>query len=222
MQLLIDGEAPTGASPAPTFLMAHGAGAAMDSAGMNALVGPLVSRGIRVVRFEFGYMAGRREGVRKPPPRADTLAPEYRDAVAAVREAGPVGTLLIGGKSMGGRVASMVADELADLGYIRGLVCLGYPFHPPEKPEQLRTAHLRELRVPTLICQGTRDPFGTRDEVAGYELSSAIELHWLEDGDHDLRPRKAISGRSYAENLGEAADAVLDFAEHIDPGRMGR
>jgi len=222
MQLLIDGEASGGTASAPTFLMAHGAGAAMDSPGMNALVGPLVSRGIRVVRFEFGYMAARRDGVRRPPPRADTLAPEYRDAVAAIREAGPIGTLLIGGKSMGGRVASMVADELADLGYISGLVCLGYPFHPPEKPEQVRTAHLRELRTPTLICQGTRDPFGTRDEVAGYELSPAIELHWLEDGDHDLRPRKAISGRSYAENLAEAADAVLDFAEGADPITIGR
>ena len=91
MQLLIDGDA---AAPT-TFLMAHGAGAAMDSAGMNALVGPIVSRGIRVVRFEFGYMAARREGVRKPPPRADTLAPEYRDAVAAVRAAGPIGLSLI-------------------------------------------------------------------------------------------------------------------------------
>lgn len=211
MHLLIDGDP----AAATTFLMAHGAGAAMDSAGMNALVGPLVSRGIRVVRFEFGYMAARRDGVRKPPPRADTLAPEYRDAVAAVREAGPIGSLLIGGKSMGGRVASMVADELADLGYIRGLVCLGYPFHPPEKPEQLRTAHLHELRTPTLICQGTRDPFGTRDEVPGYGLSPAIEVHWLEDGDHDLRPRKAISGRSYAENLTEAADAVAAFAARV-------
>jgi len=214
MQLLIDGEA-AGSAAGSTFLMAHGAGAAMDSAGMNALVGPLVSRGIRVVRFEFGYMAARRDGVRRPPPRADSLAPEYRDAVAAVREAGPIGSLLIGGKSMGGRVASMVADELADLGYIRGLVCLGYPFHPPEKPDQLRTAHLRELRVPTLICQGTRDPFGTRDEVPGYDLSPAIEVHWLEDGDHDLRPRKAISGRSFAENLAEAADAVAAFAARV-------
>jgi predicted alpha/beta-hydrolase family hydrolase len=211
MQLLIDGEA----TAHSTFLMAHGAGAAMDSAGMNALVGPLVSRGIRVVRFEFGYMAARRDGVRRPPPRADTLAPEYRDAVAAVREAGPIGSLLIGGKSMGGRVASLVADELADLGYIDGLVCLGYPFHPPEKPEQPRTAHLRELRVPTLICQGTRDPFGTRDEVPGYQLSPAIEVHWLEDGDHDLRPRKAISGLSYAQNLAEAADAVAGFAARV-------
>ena len=211
MQLLIDGEA----GARSTFLMAHGAGAAMDSAGMNALVGPLVSRGIRVVRFEFGYMAARREGVRRPPPRADTLAPEYRDAVAAIRDAGPVGSLLIGGKSMGGRVASLVADELADLGYIDGLVCLGYPFHPPEKPQQLRTAHLHELRVPTLICQGTRDPFGTRDEVPGYGLSPSIDVHWLEDGDHDLRPRKAISGRSYAENLAEAADAVAAFAARV-------
>jgi predicted alpha/beta-hydrolase family hydrolase len=211
MQLLIDGDAAADS----TFLMAHGAGAAMDSAGMNALVGPLVSRGIRVVRFEFGYMAARRDGVRRPPPRADTLAPEYRDAVAAVRESGPIGSLLIGGKSMGGRVASMVADELANLGYVKGLVCLGYPFHPPEKPEQLRTAHLRELRLPTLICQGTRDPFGTRDEVPGYGLSPAIEVHWLEDGDHDLRPRKAISGRSYAENLGEAADTVAAFATRV-------
>jgi hypothetical protein len=215
MQLLIDEGAGDGATPRTTYLMAHGAGAAMDSAGMNALVGPLVSRGIRVVRFEFGYMAARREGVRRPPPRADTLAPEYRDAVAAVREAGPVGSLLIGGKSMGGRVASMVADELADLGFIDGLVCLGYPFHPPEKPQQLRTAHLHGLRVPTLICQGTRDPFGTRDEVPGYGLSPAIEVHWLEDGDHDLRPRKAISGRTFAENVAEAADAVAGFAARV-------
>jgi len=211
MQLLIDGDP----AASTTFLMAHGAGAAMDSAGMTALVGPLTSRGIRVVRFEFGYMAARRDGVRRPPPRADTLAPEYRDAVAAVRAAGPMESLLIGGKSMGGRVASMVADELVDLGYIRGLVCLGYPFHPPEKPEQLRTAHLHALRTPTLICQGTRDPFGTREEVPGYGLSAAIEVHWLEDGDHDLRPRKAISGRSYAENLAEAADAVAAFATRV-------
>jgi hypothetical protein len=213
MELLVDGD-PEAAS---TFLMAHGAGAAMDSAGMTALVGPIVSRGIRVVRFEFGYMAARRDGVRRPPPRADTLAPEYRDAVAAVSglPGGPPRSLLIGGKSMGGRVASMIADELADLGDIRGLVCLGYPFHPPEKSDQLRTAHLRELRVPTLICQGTRDPFGTRDEVAGYDLAAAIEVHWLEDGDHDLRPRKAISGRSYAENLAEAADSVAAFAARV-------
>ena len=174
MELLIDGDPGAGS----TYLMAHGAGAAMDSAGMNALVTPLVSRGIRVVRFEFGYMAARREGVRRPPPRAESLAGEYRDAVAAARDAGPVGSLLIGGKSMGGRVASMVADELADLGYIDGLICLGYPFHPPEKLDQVRTAHLLELRTPTLVCQGTRDPFGTRamrHQIGGRSTEVPVE-----------------------------------------------
>jgi len=209
MQLLITGDQGAESS----YLMSHGAGAGMDTVWMNDMAALLVSRGIRVVRFEFGYMAGRRQGVRKPPPRAESLAGEFRDAVAATRETLPVGgRLLIGGKSMGGRVASFVADELLDAGAIAGLACLGYPFHPPEKPEQLRTAHLAGLRTPTLICQGTRDPFGSRDDVAGYTLSPAIELHWLEDGDHDFRPRKAISGRTFAQNLAEAADALAAFA----------
>ncbi|MFC5503242.1 alpha/beta fold hydrolase [Lysinimonas soli] len=211
MHLLTDGD-PTADS---TLLLAHGAGAAMDSRGMNEITAALVARGIRVVRFEFGYMAGRRDGVRRPPPRAETLAPEYRDAVDAVRELGVPRSLLIGGKSMGGRVASMIADELADEGMIDGLLCWGYPFHPPEKPGQLRTAHLLTLRVPTLICQGTRDPFGGRDEVVGYGLSPAIDVLWLEDGDHDLRPRAAVSGRSYAQNMAEAADAVAAFAARV-------
>lgn len=109
-------------------------------------------------------MAGRREGVRKPPPRADTLLGEYRDVVAQAAVDGPV---FIGGRSMSGRVASMVADELHEAGTVLGLVCLGYPFHPPGKLEQLRTAHLEHLRTPALIVQGTRDEFGTRDEVTG-------------------------------------------------------
>ena len=209
MQLLTTGD--PGAES--TFLMAHGAGAAMDSRWMDDVAALLGSCGIRVVRFEFGYMAGRRDGVRKPPPRAETLAGEFRDAVDAATVSLPTGgRLLIGGKSMGGRVASYVADELFDAGTVTGLVCLGYPFHPPEKPEQLRTAHLAGLRTPTLICQGTRDPLGSRDEVAGYPLSPTIELHWLEDGDHGLRPRKAISGRTFAQNLAETAEAVAAFA----------
>ncbi len=85
------------------------------------------------------------------------------------------GPLIIGGKSMGGRVASMVADQLFEAGRIAGLVCLGYPFHPPGKPEKLRTAHLEGLQTPTLICQGTRDEFGTRDEVLTYALAPSIE-----------------------------------------------
>ena len=209
MQLLTTGD--PGAESA--YLMAHGAGAGMDARWMDDVAALIGSRGIRVIRFEFGYMAARRDGVRRPPPRAETLAGEFLEAVdAATAESPAGGRLLIGGKSMGARVASYVADELLDAGTVAGLICLGYPFHPPEKPDQLRTAHLGGLRTPTLICQGTRDQLGSREEVACYPLSPAIELNWLEDGDHELRPRKAISGRTLAQNLAEAADAVASFA----------
>ncbi|TIQ47186.1 MAG: alpha/beta hydrolase, partial [Mesorhizobium sp.] len=128
---------------------------------------------------------------------------------------GVKGSLIIGGKSMGGRVASMIADEMFSKREISGLLCLGYPFHPPEKPTQLRTKHLADLRTPTLIFQGTRDEFGTRDEVATYDLSDAIEILWLEDGDHDLKPRKSISGFSTADHLKTLADAVKAWTERI-------
>src|SRR5690606_25568394 len=186
-----------------------GAGGAMDSAGMAAFTGALAGAGLRVARFEFAYMAGRRTGAgRKPPPRAERLMDEYRDAVAALGAKGP---LVIGGKSMGGRVASMVADSLAAEGRIAGLLCLGYPFHPPGRPEQLRTAHLETLHTPALICQGTRDPFGTRDEVAGYTLSKATEIAWFEDGDHDLKPRKAVSGFSLADHMERLGTVVREW-----------
>lgn len=200
-EFLIDG--PEGAKA--TILLAHGAGAPMDSASMTATAKALAGIGLRVARFEFGYMAARRSGQRKPPPRAETVQPEYVDAVA---ELGAFGPLIIGGKSMGGRVASMVADALFAEGKIAGLLCLGYPFHPPAKPTQLRTKHLQSLKTPTLICQGTRDEFGTRAEVQGYELSPVIEMLWLEDGDHDLKPRKSISGFSTADHLRTMAETV--------------
>lgn len=193
----------------PTLLLAHGAGAAMDSPSMTALAHALANAGLRTARFEFPYMAARRQGLRKPPPRAETLVPEYREAVAALAAPGP---LVIGGKSMGGRVASLAADALHDEGRIAGLLCLGYPFHPPEKPAQLRTAHLADLRTPTLIVQGTRDPFGTRDEVETYALSDRIEILWLEDGDHDLKPRKSVSGFTAADHLRTLAERVRAWA----------
>src|SRR4051812_6245831 len=198
---LFDGDhrAPT------TILLAHGAGAPMDSASMTATAQALAAAGFRVARFEFAYMAARRSGVRKPPPRAESVQPEYRAAIAALNAKG---RLIIGGKSMGGRVASMIADAVHAEGKIVGLLCLGYPFHPPEKPQQLRTAHLADLQTPTLIVQGTRDPFGTREEVAASRLSSAIELLWLEDGDHALKPRKKITGLS-------AADPLKNMADHV-------
>jgi predicted alpha/beta-hydrolase family hydrolase len=199
MQLLIDGDG-------PTLVLAHGAGAPMDARGMTALASRLADRGIRVVRFEFGYMAGRRDGVRKPPPRADTLLGEYRAVLAEVG-----GRPVIGGRSMGGRVASMVADDAG----VAGLVCLSYPWHPPAKPDQPRIAHLEHLATPTLIVQGTRDPFGSPAEVGTYPLSSAIDILWLEDGDHDLTPRKSVSGFTAAQHLDTAADAVAAFVTRV-------
>jgi predicted alpha/beta-hydrolase family hydrolase len=115
-----------------------------------------------------------------------------------------------------------VADGLYAQGRIVGLVCLGYPFHPPNKPEQLRTAHLLDLLCPALIAQGERDPFGTRTEVEGYGLSTAIGVHWAGDGDHDLGPRRG-SGFTRKGNLAGAADAIAEFAKRLAPvpGRRG-
>ena len=180
---------------------------------MEAATQALVAEGLRIVRFEFSYMAARRSGgSRKPPPRADRLNGEYLNVVQALDCAGP---LVIGGKSMGGRVASMVADELRGKGKIAGLICLGYPFHPPAKPDQLRTAHLEDLATPTLIFQGTRDPFGTVDEVPSYAISKTIELVWLEDGDHDLKPRKRISGFTVAEHMKTMAQKVSTWVADL-------
>ncbi len=196
------------------LVLAHGAGAAMDSPWLERFAALLAepARGIRVARFEFAYMAARRSGTRKPPPRAETLTGEYREAVAAVTDA--VGApVVIGGKSMGGRVASLVADELHAEGAVSRLAVLGYPFHPPGSPEKLRTAHLEHLETPTLICQGSRDPFGTREEVPGYALSPAIRILWLDDGEHELKPRVKNSGHTHAEHLATAADAVAAFVK---------
>lgn len=195
-----------------TILLAHGAGGPMDSKSMVAVSAALAAAGFRVARFEFAYMAARRSGSRRPPPRAETLIPEYRSAVEAlvVRD-----RLIIGGKSMGGRVASMLTDELYAAGKIAGLLCLGYPFHPPGKPQNLRTQHLEDLHTPTLICQGSRDEFGTASDVATYALSKRIEILWLEDGDHDLKPRKTVSGFTAGDHLATAADAVKEWTKKL-------
>ena len=184
----------------------------MQTPFLESITSLLSERGAATYRFEFEYMAARREsGAKKPPPRAERLVGEYRAAVAAIPK-GP--RPLIGGKSMGGRVASLVADELFARGLIAGLVCLGYPFHPPNKPDQLRTAHLEELKCPALIVQGERDPFGPRHEVEALKLSPAIRFHWSDDGDHDLGPRGA-SGFTRRGNLSSVADAIVAFAQSL-------
>nr|WP_325264224.1 alpha/beta family hydrolase [uncultured Rhizobium sp.] len=205
-QFLIDGrqDAPV------TILLAHGAGAPMDSGAMTAVTEALAAEGFRVARFEFAYMAARREGgSKRPPPKAERLQEEY---LKAITDLDVKSLLVIGGKSMGGRVASMIADQAFADGRIGGLLCLGYPFHPPAKPDKLRTAHLSDLKTPTLICQGARDPLGSEEEVKGYDLSDAIELLWLPDGDHDLKPRKTVSGYSADDHLKTVATHVKSRA----------
>jgi predicted alpha/beta-hydrolase family hydrolase len=195
---------------AHTIVLAHGAGAPMDSPFMNRVSTGLAARGIRVVRFEFPYMARRRtEGRRGAPDREPALRARWKEVIERFG-GGP--RVVVGGKSLGGRIASMVADEVK----ARGLVCLGYPFHPPGDPSRLRTAHLADLRTPALIVQGTRDPFGTREDVAGYALSGAIRIAWLEAGDHSFKP-PARSGRTEAQNLEEGIAAVAGFV----PGLKG-
>ncbi len=183
----------------------------MDSPFMDAVSAGIASAAFRVARFEFPYMHARRaEGRRKPPDREPALRAAWHEAIAAVAGKKGPASLVIGGKSMGGRIASMVADEAG----VAGLVCLGYPFHPPGQPMKLRVAHLEHLKTPTLIVQGERDAFGTRAEIADYSLSKKISVVLLPDGDHSFKPRIS-SGRTWEQNLSEAVALVTGFLESL-------
>jgi len=163
----------------------------------------LAAKGFRVARFEFPYMAARHEsGKRKPPDRQPVLLDTWRAVIAEIG----ADKLVIGGKSMGGRMASLIADDSK----VKGLLCLGYPFYGAGRKDKPRTEHLASLKTPTLICQGTRDPMGDRESVEKLKLSRKIRIHWAEDGDHDLRPRKA-SGLTHEQNLTAALDAAASF-----------
>lgn len=201
--LLLDGpvDAPL------TIALAHGAGAAMDSPFMEYFAKNLSEQGFRVARFEFPYMVQRRvDGTKRPPNPARILLETW---TTVIDELGP-DALIIGGKSMGGRIASMLADNAG----VRGLICLGYPFHPPGRPEKTRIEHLADLKTPALFVQGSRDTLGGINEVANYPLSKSIRLNWLEDGDHSFKPRKK-SGRTEEQNLAEALDAIVAFTGEL-------
>ena len=194
------------------LLFAHGAGAPMDSPFMGAFACALAARGWQVLRFEFPYMERQRQsGKRCAPDRLPKLLESYREQV---HQAGQGAPLLIGGKSMGGRVASLLVDELAEAGAVVGCICLGYPFHPPGQPLNLRTSHLSTLSTPTLIVQGERDPFGHRDEVESYTLSPQIEVEWMPAGDHSFKPTVS-SGVSTQQNLERASTAIDQFGKTL-------
>lgn len=201
--LLRDG--PQGSSL--TVVLAHGAGAPMDSPFMKHVAAGLAASGYHTVRFEFPYMAARREGKRRAPDRAAVLVDSWNRVIGSL---GDPKKIVIGGKSMGGRIATMVADAAG----VAGLLVFGYPFHPPGRPQQTRTKHLVDLNTPTLILQGTRDALGSREAVRGYELSKAIEIGWIEEGDHSFKP-PARSGRSEKSNIDFAIAAAADWLKAL-------
>lgn len=201
---------------ATVLILAHGAGAGSDSEFMEffaqSLPGPELAGGLVVCRFDFPYMVTRRStGIKRPPDRAAALTETWHQAINLVRRSStPPHRLFIGGKSMGGRIASMVAeDEKVD-----GIVCLGYPFHPPGKPDKLRTEHLEDLNIPMLVCQGERDVFGHRAESNSWRLSRSIQFSWLTDGDHSFKPRKR-SGLTETENRTTACQSIVEFIAKV-------
>lgn len=165
----------------------------------------LCARGYRVVRFNFLYA----ESGRKSPDRQKVLEDTYAAVLETVRNEARGARVVAGGKSMGGRIASHVAASAEAAAAVEGLLFLGYPLHPPGKPERLRDAHLYEIAVPMLFIEGTRDPFCPLDTLASVRrnLKAPNELAVIDDGDHSFKVRKS-SGRSTE----EAWDEVVDHA----------
>ena len=209
----------------PLFILAHGAGADRHSEFMEHMAAAIAGHGVYVVRFDFPYMIKRQEdGKKRPPDRAPKLLEAYREVITELARGRDC---VIGGKSMGGRIASMLAqsqhpqdEQVSEVGCptsVKGCACLGYPFHPPGKPESLRIDHLQTLSRPQLMVQGTRDAMGNKDEVDGYPLDSGIQWLWLDDGNHDLKPRKA-SGHTHEAHMANAASSVAAFVKQCLAG----
>ncbi|NOJ13528.1 alpha/beta fold hydrolase [Vibrio splendidus] len=190
-----------------TFIFAHGAGAGMDHEFMQSVAKGLAFKGIRVIRFNFPYMIKRAEdGKRRPPDRAPKLLEAYQDII----EQCDADKLVIGGKSMGGRMAS----HLSEVDKVAAMACLGFPFHPPGKPEKYKGEHLAELQKPCLILQGERDTFGKREEFADFNLSDSIRVEFIPDGDHSFKPRKS-SGYTEQQNIALTVEKLSAFIKEV-------
>ncbi|EKM15376.1 dienelactone hydrolase family protein [Vibrio harveyi] len=191
----------------PLFIFAHGAGAGMEHDFMTAVAKGLVEQGIRVVRFNFPYMVKRAEdGKKRPPDRAPKLLEAYEEVIAHFTSQ----PIVIGGKSMGGRMSSLLADNAL----VAGVACLGFPFHPPGKPEKYKGEHLASIEKPTLILQGERDTFGKLEEFEGFALSEQVTVSFLPDGDHSFKPRKS-SGYTEAGNIASTVEQLATFIKEV-------
>jgi predicted alpha/beta-hydrolase family hydrolase len=185
------------------FVFAHGAGAGQHHPFMASLSKALAARGIDVVTFDFPYKRLQKSAPDRPP----VLEQSFREVVEAARRWSRAARLFIGGKSMGGRIATHLAAQGVDS--LAGVVCFGYPLHPPGKPEQLRVAHLPAITVPVLIIQGERDAFGTPDELRPHleAMKAAVKLHVIARGDHSL----SVRGRPPADTQSELAGIAASF-----------
>lgn len=197
------------------LLFAHGAGAGQQSPFMRQFVTSLAARGIQVLCVDFPYMQQMQEtGKRRPPPPIAQTLDQFAQWYALLAELFDE-PLWIGGKSMGGRVATLFASkqrasEQPCSSAVPGVVVAGYPFHPTKAPDKLRLDHWPAIACPMLILQGERDPFGTREEVVGYTLSPNAQLAWLRDGDHDFKPRR-FSGLTQTVLIDEATQVAASF-----------
>jgi len=195
-------------SPKALLLFAHGAGANMHHAYLTNLTYLLNEKNINVLRFNFPYMDKRaQDGKKYPPNRMPILLECYQEILATINQSLP---LFIGGKSMGGRVAATIAKSVKT--DVKGVICLGYPFHPAKKPEKLRLEPLQETEKPILILQGDRDLLGCKSEIEKYEISSHCQLQYFTDGDHDLKPR-VKSGFTHQQHIDQAVNAISRFID---------
>jgi len=211
INILIDG--PSNADT--TFVFAHGAGAGMEHEFMQFFASQIAAAGIQVIRFEFPYMAKRRLDGRKYPPNRQPQAMVFYSEL--LTQLALKGKIVVAGKSMGGRIASLITAEQADDLGIAGLVCLGFPFYAPKKnrsPESSRGEHLYYIKTPTLILQGQRDNFGRQEEVLAMPFASPVRLAFLNDGDHGFKPR-VKSGFTLEQNMQEALKQILVFVDSL-------
>lgn len=202
--------------PEALFIFAHGAGADKNHHFMEEFTLLLNSKNINVVRFNFPYMDKRLlDGKKYPPNRMPILETCYQTFLSTYLEQTKLELpVFIGGKSMGGRVAAtLLTHSLTKAKLtIKGCICIGYPFHPQKKPENLRLEPLQETILPILILQGERDALGSQLEIENYDISSLCELVYFEDGDHDLKPR-VKSGYTHAQHLQTAATQLKRFID---------
>jgi hypothetical protein len=201
-------------------VLAHGAGAGCDHPFFEQLVQYLNQQQLSVVLFDFPYMQKRKLlGTKRPPDRLPILLSHYHQIIELLMQEFVNIPVLIGGKSMGSRVAATLLSseefqQSTAYQSIAGLVCLGYPFHPIGKPENLRLQPLQQLKKPTLIVQGERDKLGDKPEVVQYHLPEQVMIHWLAAADHDLKPLK-LSGYSHQQHLATAATVIRHFVEQL-------